>query len=343
MGVPLGYFGLFVGALSVLGSVFPSPAMERTNKTISLFNVAGVVALFLFSVFYLGSLCLLCSGYYIFSIASFVVFAFYGTDSDRPNFFRRYFNFSLKHAATYAVILMAGAYGMYLFHEAKQEAVTGVANRVVEEYFNLPLVPLPSFISPYRSVSSTEKFEDAPIQIVEYGDFLCSDCLLLYQQMSKLKKEFAGKINVAFQFFPLESVCNDVVDKNKHPGSCELSYIAAKNPAAFARIHDEIYDNFEAAKTPVWRSALAKKYNAESTAQDPAIKEMVHRIIQTGREYEKTADKYAFGIRSTPTMIINHRMVIGTLPYAQLRAIFQALLSRKDSGGSKKFMENWIE
>ena len=39
-------------------------------------------ALFLYSVFHLGSLCLLCSGFYLFSIMSFVLFALYGIDRE---------------------------------------------------------------------------------------------------------------------------------------------------------------------------------------------------------------------------------------------------------------------
>ena len=39
------------------------------------------------------------------------------------------------------------------------------------------------------------------------------------------------------------------------------------------------------------------------------------RIIATGAEYEKTSDQFAHGIRSTPTLIVNNRMIIGTLPY----------------------------
>ena len=62
-GVPLGYFGLIVGALVSLGALFPSESFERSNKAISLLNVIGVVALLLYSVFVLGSLCLLCSGF----------------------------------------------------------------------------------------------------------------------------------------------------------------------------------------------------------------------------------------------------------------------------------------
>jgi hypothetical protein len=41
-------------------------------------------------------------------------------------------------------------------------------------------------------------------------------------------------------------------------------------------------------------------------------------------------------------MIINNRMIIGTLPYEQLRAIFQALLEEAE-GTERRFMENWEE
>jgi protein-disulfide isomerase len=238
--------------------------------------------------------------------------------------------------------MLAGAYGVYLYHDAKKEGLTGVATRVVEEYFNLPIVKSPSLISPFMTAKATEKFEEAPIQVVEYADFRCPDCLLLYQQLSRLKQEFKGKINIAYQFFPLEAKCNDVVDKDRHPGACELAYIAAKDPAKFVQVHDEIFDNFAAGRNPQWRVALAKKYNAESAGNDPAIKDLVYRIIQTGKEYEKTSEQFPYGIRSTPTMILNNRMVIGTLPYGQFKAIFQALVAQRDRGTKRNFMENWV-
>jgi uncharacterized membrane protein/protein-disulfide isomerase len=342
-GVPLGYFGLVVGTLVTLSAVFPSPAFERTNKTIAALNAAGVIGLFLFSVLYLKSLCLLCSGYYVFSLLSFGLFLAYGIDRNEQSRLRRWFRPSWKHVAAYAVLSAAGAWGMILFHDAKIEAQTGVAARVVKEYFNLPTVKYPSFISPFMTAKATDRFEDAPIQVVEYADFRCPDCLFLTQQLAKLKEEFKGKLNIAFQFFPLEAKCNDVVDKDKHPGACDLSYIAAYDPARFSAIHDEIFANFEAGKSPEWRLALARKYGAEKALSDPATKELVRKIIETGREYEKTSDKYPYGIRSTPTMVINNRMVIGTLPYVQLRAIFQALAVERGQGGEKGFIEQWVQ
>jgi len=61
-GVPLGYFGLILGAIFALGALFPSERFERTNKSLSLLNFLGVIALLSYSILILKSLCLLCSG-----------------------------------------------------------------------------------------------------------------------------------------------------------------------------------------------------------------------------------------------------------------------------------------
>jgi len=299
--------------------------------------------LFLFSVFYLGSLCLFCAGYYLFAIMSLSLFSQHAIDRELRGLIWRYFNPSFKHLMTFGVLLLVGAYGMALFHETKKEAQYGsVAARVVREFYSLPKVKSPSIISPFMTAQATARFEDAPIQIIEYADFLCPDCLYMYEQLARLKQDFKGKINIAYQFFPLEAKCNQVVDKNKHPGACDLAYIAAYQPAKFPQIHDEIFANFRAAKNPEWRLSLARRYRAENALNDPDTKDLVQRIINTGAEYEKTSDQYAHGIRSTPTTIVNNRMIIGTLPYAQLKAIFQALVDEREKGNAKAFIENWV-
>jgi uncharacterized membrane protein/protein-disulfide isomerase len=344
MGVPLGYFGVFMGALIVLGTVFPSEAFERTNKSLSLLNLLGVIGLFGYAVFFLGSLCLLCTGFYLFSALNFVLFAKYGIDREMKNPVRSWVQPSFKLLVVFALVALAGACGMIEYHNARKEAQAGTSINIVRQFFELPKVASPSFLSPYWSVKSTEKFEDAAIRVIEYTDFLCPDCLYLSQQLDKLKREFAGKINVAIQFFPLDGACNAVVPEkaNLHPGACELTYIAAGNPGRFAEIHDEIWATFGSRRDPEWRANLARKYGVEGAADDPALRELVKRIVDTGTEYEKTSEKFSHGIRSTPTMIINNRMIIGTLPYEHMQAIFRALVEEHE-GGPKKFIENWVK
>jgi len=341
-GVPIGYFGMMVGALVVLGALFPSDVFERTNKAIALWNVLGVVALFLYSILVMKSICPLCSVYYVFSIFSLVVFWRHRATGETGSRLAGFFRPSLKHSVTFALVMLAGAYGVRLFHDAKRQAQSGgAAAQIVEEYFSLPTVASPSLLSPCWTARSTARFDDAPIQVIEYGDFLCSDCLFLHRQLERLREEFRGKINIAFQFFPLDVECNTVVDKNKHPGACELSYIAAHDPAKFRQIHDEIFANFESAKDPVWRRELARRHGVEGALADAHTRDLVHRILQTGAEYEKTSEQYAHGIRSTPTIVLNNRMIIGTFPYEHLRAIFRALVARREQKDKSKFLESW--
>ncbi len=341
-GVPIGVFGAVLGGFVTLGAILPSESMERTNKSLALLNGIGVASLAFYSTLGLGSMCLLCAGFYAFSLASLFLFWRFGIDSDRKGFASRWLRPSAAVLLALTLFTASQAWAAARYHEARRDAQSGgVAARVVNQFFNLPEVAWPSEISTYRTASVTEAFEDAPIRIVEFADLLCSDCRYLNEQMARLKEEFAGQMNVAFQFFPLDARCNDVVEKDKHPGACDLSYMAAYDPGKFNVIHDEVFANHEAAKTPEWRVDLARRYGVEAALTDSSTIDLVGRLIRTGTEYEKTSEEYSHGIRSTPTMIINNRMIIGTFPYEQLRAIFQALLDEAD--GDRRFMESWVE
>ncbi len=339
-GVPIGVFGAVLGGVVVLGAILPSESLERTNKSLALLNGIGVVSLAAYTVLVLGSMCLLCAGFYAFSLASLYLFWRYGIDSDRKGFAGRWLRPSAAVLLVLTLFTVSQAWAAARYHQARRDAQSGgVAARVVNQFFNLPEVAWPSEISTYRTASATEVFEDAPIRVVEFADLLCSDCRYLNEQIARLKEEFAGRMNVAFQFFPLDARCNDVVEKDKHPGACDLSYMAAYDPGKFNVIHDEIFASFEAAKTPEWRVELARRHGVEAALTDSSTIDLVGRLIRTGAEYVKTSEEYSHGIRSTPTMIINNRMVIGTFPYEQLRAIFQALVDEAETGG--RFLENW--
>jgi len=340
-GVPIGLFGAMLGGLVALSSVFPSRGLERAGGALAALNLLGVIALLGYSVLVLGSLCLLCSGYYVFSaLAAWTYWNYAGAAAARRAWATHP---SIAHLLAFGVVTAGAALGVRLYHEARRAAQTGgVATRVVNQYFSLPTVPAPSFLSPFWKVRSTERFEDAPIQLVEYAVLLCPDCRYLNAQLDTLAGEFEGKINIVFQFFPLEAKCNDVVEKDLHPGACDVTWMAAYDTATFRAVHDEVFANFRAARTPEWRADLARRYGVEVALQDSATHALVDRIIRTGAEYEKTSDRYANGIRSTPTMILNNRMIIGTFPYEQLRAIFQALVDAHERGEGT-FMENWVE
>jgi len=342
-GVPLGYFGMAVGLASLMGVIFPSAALERTNKFINFFNALGIVGLIFISLFIMKSVCLLCVGYYVFSFLNFGLYYKYGIDSEK-GFIKQHFQPKVRHLFGIGILTLIGAVNIYAYHQAKIESQGGgVANKIVQQYFSLPRAKNPSIISPYFTIQAAKNFADAPIRIVEFADFQCPDCLKLRNDLEYLRKDFGDEMNVVFQFFPLDGKCNTVVEKDLHPQSCALSYIAAHDPSKFRLIHDEIFDNFNKTRSDAWVRSLAKKYGVEGALTDERTINIVHDIINTGKEYEPTSDRYKYGIRSTPTMIINERMVIGTLPRAQLRAIFKAILNKqkKAKGEAPEFIEDW--
>ncbi|MCK7490044.1 MAG: thioredoxin domain-containing protein [Anaerotruncus sp.] len=239
LGIPLGFFGLFMGALDHPGHALPVRGL-RADQQVALppQRRSASSSLFLYSVLHLGSLCLLCSGFYLFSILSFVLFVLYGIDRETKNPVRRWVRPSLKLLVVFAVV----AAGRRLRHDPSTTTPARPPSRArpstsSSSSTSCPRSPRPRFLSPYWSVKSTDTFEDAAIQVIEYTDFVCPDCLYLSQQLERLKKDFAGKINVAIQFFPLEGLCNEVVPEkaNLHPGACEMTYIAAGNPGALRR------------------------------------------------------------------------------------------------------------
>lgn len=338
LGVPLGLFGLLFGSLFALVALFPSAAFERTGRLLALLKAALAVALLAYAAVTLKSIC---PAVTLHALAALAVAGLFWRYREGP--LRAACRPSLLHLAVFLAVTAVAAYGLAETRLLARDAYGArVASRVVNQYFSLPRVPLPSRLSPFWSVRSTARFEDAPIRIVEYADPLCSDCEVLYYQLKELKREFAGKLNVAVQLFPLEAKCNDVVAKDLHPGACDLSWLLAYDNSKFERLHDEIFENRRAARDSAWRAAFARRHGVEAALTDTAVQRLVRQLVATGAEYEKTSEKYAHGIRSTPTMIINNRMVIGTLPTAQLRAIFQALVDEHELKG-QKFLENWVD
>ena len=149
-----------------------------------------------------------------------------------------------------------------------------------------PASSLPSGLS-----ESTEEFTDAPVQIVEYADLLCPDCKRLADQIHQLAEEFPGKLNVAFQPFPLEALCNDVVEKDLHPGACDVHFLAAHDPDKFKAIYDEIWGTWPPPRGPErveWIQELGEQFGVSDGLTDPETQALVQELIQTGKEYEKT-------------------------------------------------------
>ena len=130
--VPLGAFGLVVGLAVAVAALLGGTKLTQTWTAILWLNLVGVVALLLYSVFGLGSLCLLCTIYYVFSL--FAVLAAGGR-----------VGVSMQHLLVAGGMVLLVSIGMREYTEARVSARSGGdAARIAAQFRALPKVAPPS-------------------------------------------------------------------------------------------------------------------------------------------------------------------------------------------------------
>lgn len=309
-GVPIAFFGLAIGTSGLIGSIFPSKEFEETNLSLLLINIFGCIALFLYSLIKLGSLCPFCTLYYVLTAINLFILLKYRTE--------KLFKPNLKILSLLAIPTIIGS-GLMIYNgndlEKKQLALSA---SVIDQFYKLPNLGVPQLDSPFKIISSSEKFTDAPIQVSVFSDFQCPFCQILSKQIGQLARHFKGKININYYFYPLDQACNPHVKHEMHQFACRAAYVAACSKD-FAATHDEIFEHQEELSDK-WLADLFKKQNTESCVNDPKTKEIVQKMIVEGDR---------LGVESTPTMFINGVKIEGSLPTVQIIKLFDEIIKRK--------------
>jgi protein-disulfide isomerase len=134
---------------------------------------------------------------------------------------------------------------------------------------------------------------DAPVTLVEYGDFECPNCKQAAPAVKLLLEHFAGRLRFVYRHFPLEEV---------HPHALLAAEAAetAGAQGAFWKMHDVLFANQRNLQQPHlhdYASDLAldmKRYNHEMA--EHAHVQRVRGQQATGRES---------GVRATPGFFLN--------------------------------------
>ena len=135
--------------------------------------------------------------------------------------------------------------------------------------------------------------ENAPITLVEYGDYECPACGAAYPIVKELQKQLGDRLRFVFRNFPLAEMLP----------YAEQAAEAAEAAAAgdkFWEMHDALYENQQKLG-----SAEIKKYtaeiglNGEDLARDVAAHKYHARILEDMESGERS------GVPGTPTFFIN--------------------------------------
>lgn len=134
---------------------------------------------------------------------------------------------------------------------------------------------------------------DAPITLVEYGDFECPYCAAAHSQVRLVEQRFATQLRFAFRHFPLTQV---------HPlaePAAEAAEVAGAH-GHFWEMHDGLYENRKDFGASLFL-ALAEQLGIAESELSAAL---------AARKYApKIQNDFLSGVRSgvngTPTFFIN--------------------------------------
>lgn len=157
----------------------------------------------------------------------------------------------------------------------------------------MPNTETPELTVPVNENDHIQGADDAPVTLVEYGDYECSHCGEAYPIVKKLQKKMGDKMRFVFRNFPLTQM---------HPHAmqaAEAAEIAAAQDK-FWEMHDILYENQKAlGDESLIAYAEAVGLDAEDFAEDlenDAYEEKVRADFMGGVES---------GVNGTPTFFIN--------------------------------------
>ena len=134
---------------------------------------------------------------------------------------------------------------------------------------------------------------DAPVTLVEYGDYECPHCGHAYPIVKALQKRFGKQLRFAFRNFPLREI---------HPyaeAAAETAEFAATH-GKFWEMHDLIFEN---------QNSLSEQMLSELAQRLTLDGEALRKALRSGTFADRVQKDFSGAVRSgvngTPTFFVN--------------------------------------
>jgi protein-disulfide isomerase len=155
---------------------------------------------------------------------------------------------------------------------------------------------------------------DAPVVLVEYGDYECPHCGHAHPIVQRVQKHFGKRLAFVFRNFPLNQ---------SHPNAEDAAETAefAGAKGRFWEMHDALFENQENLGLPLFLE-LAEKLGLAADDLETAL--------SSGEYTPRVKSDFMGGARSgvngTPTFFINGERHDGSFEYEELVAAIEALI-----------------
>jgi protein-disulfide isomerase len=165
---------------------------------------------------------------------------------------------------------------------------------------------------------------DAPVTLVEFGDFQCPPCATLADPINKLERDYGSRLRVVFRHFPLPS--------HQHAREAALASEAASLQGRFWEMHDLLYR-----EQSVWSKApdvrvLFNSYAGMLGLNIDRFRKDMDSDQAKARVKSDEQQALAIGLATTPTIFINdHRVPPARSNPSALRIAISAAMNEKAS------------
>lgn len=161
---------------------------------------------------------------------------------------------------------------------------------------------------------------EADVTMVLIDDFECPFCARLHTTYEQIKKEFDGKIRIAFVNLPLRF--------HKKATPAAMAAMAAHQQDKFWDMYDVLFK-----KQKEWKSApdLQKWFEDEAKLLELDM-DKFKKDMESAQLKKIIADDMAFaddlGVRGTPATFVNGRFVNGALPFEAFKKVIEEELEK---------------
>jgi protein-disulfide isomerase len=133
---------------------------------------------------------------------------------------------------------------------------------------------------------------DAPVTLVEYGDFECPYCGVAYPALKELEAKYGDKLRVVFRSFPLQ--------QHRYAQAAAEAAEFAADAGRFWEMHDTLYEHQQALGEPQLLE-YARDLGLDAGALATALREQTYRtVVEEVREGGDDAP-----IPGTPAFFLN--------------------------------------
>lgn len=155
---------------------------------------------------------------------------------------------------------------------------------------------------------------DAPVTLLEYGDYECPYSRKGYRFAQMLLRHREGHIRFIFRNYPLRKI-------HPHAQFCAEAALAAGDQGKFWEMHDLLFDNNrELSKKKIDRFAEQIELDMNRFRTDLEQERFKKRVTEDFRSGVKS------GVEKTPAFFVNGQRYEGELEYRELESFIDSIM-----------------